>query len=824
MDRYAEVAVDAPTTSARTFSYRIPESLVVRKGDLVRVPFGRRTLHGIVFEINDQPQVLETRDVIEVENPIPCLTEISLNLARWISFYYVCSLFEAASHMLPPGGRVRAKTLLHIDGSVAKDIETNLTTFQKLVVERIRNKGKLDQQTLVRAYGQKARRTIAFLIQKKILLQTQLQNRPTAGPKHVVVFNITDKGRNEGSFWISVNSKRAPKQVALLSKFILENRPIGLYELRKEYGDSTIKGLVSKEYIRKRLQIIRRNPLHGQPIHHSSSIRLTESQKKIVGTINKSFDHKDNASKVFVLQGVTGSGKTEIYLDATAHCLSQGKKSVILVPEIILTHQTVQRFVSRFPGKVAILHSGLTAGERFDQWWQTKHGDYDIVIGTRSAIFAPVSNLGLIILDEEHEWTYKQHDSDPRYHARDVALKLAQLTGSTTVLGSASPDIVSYHAALKGRVRLLTLPDRVREKKPIETLPSTPENVIVVKSPLAKVEVVDMRQELRDGNRDIFSRHLHKAMNTCLDRDQQMILFINRRGSSFHVQCRHCGLSIRCRRCEVSLTYHSSLDRLICHYCGYRCQAPRQCPQCLRYTISYSGAGTQSVTETVVSKFPGVSVLRLDSDVAHTAANHRRLLDQFSRGDASVLVGTQMITKGLHFPNVTLVGVMSADIGLNIPDFRSSERVFQLLCQVAGRAGRGESEGSVVVQTYQPDNYAIRTAAAQDYQSFYSHEINYRREQGNPPFNKLVRLLYSNTNQSRSELEAERLANLLKLERDASGHSDIDVLGPTPALLSKLRGRYRWQLLLRGTSPRTLLDRVIIPNTWTIDIDPVSLI
>ena len=505
-----------------------------------------------------------------------------------------------------------------------------------------------------------------------------------------------------------------------------------------------------------------------------------------------------------------------MYLDAVGECLKLGKKAIVMVPEISLTPQTVERFASRFPGKVAVLHSGLAPGERFDQWWKVRRGEYGVVVGSRSAVFAPQPDLGLVVIDEEHEWTYKQHDASPRYHARAVALKLAELTGAVVLLGSASPDVQSYRRARRGSVRLLQLPERIIDGA--EAVPSGRGE-----HGLAPVQIVDMRTELREGNRHIFSRVLKDALIECAAAGSQAILFLNRRGSASYVQCRACGLALRCRSCDVAMAYHRDIDRLLCHYCGDRRIPPSRCPGCLRYGMVYHGIGTKTVVDEVVKLLPGKSVMRWDRDAVSNARAHHELLERFRSQKAQVLVGTQMIAKGLHFPSVTLVGVVLADVGLGVPDFRAGERTFQLLYQVAGRSGRGAEAGRVIVQTYQPDNYAIKAAAAQDYRLFYDQEIGYRKEHGNPPFSRLVRLSYSHVNGAKCEREAGRLYRLLSGEQASWGLSDVEILGPTPAHPARVRGHYRWQLVVRGTDPRVLLDKVTIPHGWDVDVDPVGL-
>ena len=406
-----------------------------------------------------------------------------------------------------------------------------------------------------------------------------------------------------------------------------------------------------------------------------------------------------------------------------------GKRGIFLVPEIALTPQTVHRLNARFPGKIAVLHSRLSVGERFDQWWRIRDGAYDIVVGPRSALFSPLPDLGLIVIDEEHEWTYKQQDATPYYHTREVSLKMAAIADAVVVMGSATPDVETYFKAKRGEYTLLELPYRIipsLEGSPYAAANGTPGKGIAERQgegDLAHVEICDMRQELKEGNRSIFSRSLESALSRCVDRGEQAILFINRRGSATVVQCRDCGHALRCRRCSVTLTYHATDTRLVCHQCNRRSRLPRGCPQCRSPRIRHLGIGTQRVVEEIGRLLPDVTTLRWDRDTAHAPRAHESILGRFLQGEAQVLIGTQMVAKGLHMPNVTLVGVVLADIGLNLPDFRAGERAFQLLCQVAGRAGRGISPGTVIIQTYNPANYAVEAAAKQDYQLLYGKEV-----------------------------------------------------------------------------------------------------
>ena len=808
--RFAEVAVDAPAGFARTFSYSIPEGLSVQPGQLVRVPFGAQRLQGMVFSLEDTPQVPQTRNIIAAASDEPLLSADQLQLATWISGYYMCPLMDAAALMMPPGRRVRSRAVFS-PGEHADTEDLSLTPLQQRVLDYVRRRGEVDEARLAAALGESARASAARLARRGVLERRTSERRPTARPLRRKRLRLTD---GEGlRRWLS-DAERHEKQAALARRLLSGKAPLLLSEANAQYGSHSVNRLVSTGCVEKEEATFERNPLAGRSFQTVAPPVLTPEQEEVASEIRAVLADESASPRTFLLQGVTGSGKTEVYLDAVEECRSLGKRAIALVPEIALTHQTIERFSARFPGRVAVLHSGLTPGERFDQWWGIRRGDYDVVIGTRSALFAPQPDLGLVVIDEEHDWNYKEANVSPRYHARDVALKLCELSGAALVMGSATPDVCTYYMGRRGPVGLRHLPHRVRAGA------GTPRTE---RAPLARVALVDMKEELRAGNRGMFSRGLTRAIERNLAASEQIILFLNRRGAAAFRQCRRCGFSLRCRRCDVSLAYHNSLDRLLCHHCGYRRRVPQKCPSCLSFQLSYYGFGVQSVEEEVKRLFPGVSVARWDSDAVSGARAHARVAESFGSGEADVLVGTQMVTKGLHFPSVTLVGVVSADVGLNVPDFRAGERAFQLLCQVAGRAGRGENPGTVIVQTYQPDNYAVSAAAAQDYQRFYRQEMAHRYAQTNPPYTKLIRLVYSHLNAQTAEGAAHRFARALREQREAWGLSDVELLGPTPAYPARVRARYRWQVLLRGPEPRRLLDTVAVPNGWTVDVDPVTL-
>ena len=513
---------------------------------------------------------------------------------------------------------------------------------------------------------------------------------------------------------------------------------------------------------------------------------------------------------VFLLHGVTGSGKTEVYLQAFRRAIELGKKGIMLVPEIALTPQTIGRFWERFPGRVAVLHSGLTVRERYDEWRSVQEGQFDIVIGSRSAALAPMPNVGLIVIDEEQEWTYKQESPAPRYHAREVAIERARRENAVVLLGSATPDVGSMYAAFRNETTLLELPGRI-------TTDAAGSDTGWTERPLADVEIVDLRQELLDGNRSMFSRALRQSMSDALSRGEQAILFVNRRGAGQAVQCRACGYTAKCRRCTTVMTYHAD-ERIVCHLCGDRRRSPTRCPRCRRNTIRPIGVGTERVAAEAEVAFPGARVIRWDSDAVSEARGHEPILAGFVNRRADILVGTQMIAKGLDLPAVTVVGVVNADIGLHSPDFRASERIFQLLCQVAGRAGRGHAPGRVIVQTYEPENQAIQAAAAQDYRQFYMTETQFRRQLRYPPYSRMARLTCARNSRRDAQSGAEQLARALRFEIRSRGIMNTRIIGPAPAQWERLRGRYRWQITILADEPTELLETVALPPGWNVSM------
>jgi primosomal protein N' (replication factor Y) len=811
--KYAEVAVNSPIAQRRSFCYSIPPELKVDIGQAIWVPFGSKILQGIVVKVSDYPSFEVTKEISGLITSFPLLSPAHIELAFWLNKHYLSPLFDAVALMLPPGFERRLATILQL---LPQHIDLSQLSSEQIQVIRLleSKKDKVDIRELERRFGKKRTESITQqLLRRRLVVKSQQLEETKVKPRLITHLELQIGPGDAEAEVIRLRRAKADNQAAVLEFLIKRLQPFPLPELRKSIAcQKTVIESLKKRGLISVIEVeVRRDPLAHLRITPASPPKLTPSQEAVWQKIRNSIVQCNlhMSPSVFLLHGVTGSGKTEIYLRALAEIIAQGKRGICLVPEIALTVQTIERFTSRFPGRVAVLHSGLSLGEQFDEWHRIKEGGCDVVIGPRSALFAPQPALGLIIIDEEHEWTYKQSDKSPRYHARDAAIKLAALTGAVVILGSATPDVETFYKAQQGEFQLIELKERITPYGP---------------SPLPEVEVVDLRDELKAGNRSLLSRSLVGAMTEALAHQEQIILFLNRRGTATFVQCRDCGFVFRCSRCTTSLTYHSATRKLVCHHCRYSVPLPAECPQCLSPHLRFLGIGTQRVEEEVRHFFPQARILRWDRDVTSGRRAHEELLTKFRAHEADILIGTQMIAKGLDLPQITVAGVISADTGLNLPDFRAGERTFQLLCQVAGRAGRGFIPGRVIIQTYSPDHYAITSASRHDYLAFYGQEINYRRQFGYPPFSQLANLTFSHTNETICVKEAERMSRLLAAEKDRRGIPDLRLIGPVPAFTPRVRGRYRWQLVLCGTGLDDFLTDITFPRGWIVDIDPVGVV
>ncbi len=759
---YASVIIDVPAKEIdRPFEYLVPPEMVDRiaVGSVTVVPFARTTRLGYVVGLTDRP-VMERHLEIEgfVEEP-PVFSEALGKLAIWTADKYICSISDVIRLMLPPGrGR-------------------------RLSRQKVNDKWTYS------------------ISQPQVNVKTE---------EHVKLI-VTKEEAEEAAAGLS----GAPKQRRAL--MALKDGEMPAHRIYSYLGisRSSLKSLEAKGLIEFFRSSTFREPDFTYPEELPLDLKLTKDQSVALEAINEGA-RQDKG--IFLLQGVTGSGKTEVYLRAIDTALKAGRGSITLVPEIALTPQTVGRWRTRFGDHVAVLHSGLGLGERYDQWRRIRTGEYKIVVGARSAVWAPVRNLGLVVIDEEQENSYKQ-DRTPRYHARDVAIERARLEGATVVLGSATPSIESRFKADKNDYKLLVLPKRIAER------------------PMPEVEIIDMKTAQRAGQSGYLSETLLNELTETIERQEKAILFLNRRGFANFVICRDCGHVIYCTRCNVSLTYHRATKTLVCHHCGHEEPAPSVCPACGSRGVGFFGAGTERIEDELKELFPKIPVTRMDSDTTVGKDSHRRRLLAFKEGAGGILLGTQMIAKGLDFPDVTLVGVVNADTALNLPDFRAGERTFQLMMQVGGRAGRGSRPGRVLVQTYNPDNYAVKALVAGDYEAFYETEVTLRDALDYPPFSELINIGLSGAEETAVEETAERIATDLREAAEAGAVKGIrEILGPAPAPISRLKNRWRWHIVLKtdgASGPRDYLrEHLRLPSNKNkksavsviFDVDPVSLL
>ncbi|QHT61828.1 primosomal protein N' [Paenibacillus lycopersici] len=864
----ARVIVDVPSRATdRPFDYAIPADMEgwVEVGSRVGVPFGGRVLQGFVVGIAPFADIDAKRlkPIAELLDHIPPLSPDLVELAQWIGDKYCCPLTTALQAMIPSALKGKADSVV----SLSEDAkEEDAGQLQLDVAEPwfqyIRQHGEVRLALLQERFPGAAAGIKAAIRRGALTEEVSIRDRLKVR-KVLTVFppDNPDAVRAE----LAAATPRAAKQQEAARYMLANPTPIALAALAQELGATTgtIRGAAEKGWLSIRETEQRRDPYAGRGFKRTEPLPLTEGQQTVFGELAEALDNE--ASRVFLLHGVTGSGKTEVYLQAIARCLLAERQAIVLVPEIALTPQMVERFKGRFGDSVAVLHSRLSSGERYDEWRKIREGRAEVAVGARSAVFAPFRRVGLIIIDEEHESSYKQEES-PKYHARDVAVQRARQHGAIVVLGSATPSLESFAAASASRGQAdraayaspsghtgqtdygspavrTGQPDQAGDrsaaaKRGAALLPM-PDRV--AGRPLPKVHLVDMRDELKGGNRSMFSRQLHEALLQRLERGEQSVLLLNRRGYSTFVMCRSCGYTAQCPHCDISLTYHQKSRALRCHYCGHAEQAPEKCPSCESEHIRFFGTGTQRVEEELAKLFPGIRVIRMDVDTTTEKGSHEKWLTMFGERQADVLLGTQMVAKGLDFPYVTLVGVIAADTSLHLPDFRAAEKTFQLLTQVAGRAGRHELPGEVIVQTYNPEHYAIISAQHHDYSAFVQEELKHRRFMAYPPFCRLILVTLSHEQLALVVSEGEKLAATLRdLARAAGirgsdegdGSRFIDILGPVASPIPRMKDRYRFQCMIKyrgSTGAAELLKQAISlvsgsngqpAVTMSVDVDP----
>ncbi len=842
--KYARLAVNVPHVQG-IFDYHLPEETQdnFKLGQLVEVPFGRQSVQGVIIEFPEKPAVTQTKAIQKILDPTPVVTQRQIELAQYISRETLSPLGVTLQAMIPAGLSVQSDSTYRL----AEESEILLEEGQPLLPEPspsqsrlldlLIKRGPLRGRQIDRALPQKNwRKTAGSLTRRGIIKSQSTLADPSVKPKYERRLQFIGDLESTHDQMDDLARKGYPEALArrqrALQLIMEQPEPVALSTLYDKTGANLndLKILIKRELASIIEVPVLRDPLADLVITPQSAPKLTPGQKEVWQLILEGFQSTN--SKPYLLHGVTGSGKTEIYLRAVEETIAAGKQAIIMVPEIALTPQTVTRFMSRFPDRVGVFHSELSPGERYDTWRLARHGALDIVVGPRSAIFTPFPDLGLIVVDECHDDSYYQGDISPRYHALHTAIYLAKISNAVCILGSATPDVTSRYEGERGNWNYLALPQRILAHRnsirvqlnqaahdlTFSRYQDLDDDLLMTDLPF--VNIIDMRIELKAGNRSIFSRELQENLSETLRKNQQAILFLNRRGSATYIFCRDCGHSLRCPRCETSLTSHLTDNELRCHLCGYRRNIPKTCPKCRSQRIRHLGTGTQQVETALKKLFPEVRTLRWDRDTTRKKGAHWEIMEKFSSHQADVLIGTQMLAKGLDLPLVTLVGVVLADSGLNLPDFRASERTFQVLTQVAGRAGRSPLGGEVILQTFDPDHFVIKAAADHDYKDFYKQELEHRRSLGYPPFLKIIRLEIRDKNPKLAEKKARVFAATLQGWIEKEGFQSTRLVGPTPAYFSKVRGEWRWQILIKGPNPLALISNHQPSPEWIIEADP----
>jgi primosomal protein N' (replication factor Y) len=805
MPDFADILPDLGRPLSQVFTYRVPEALRsrIRVGAQVLVPFGQRDVVGIVAAVREESDRAGLRDIESVFEDAPALPDDALALARWMADYYLCELGEAIRPFLPQGTTYRIQRFFSLTGEPVPD-SLRARGDVAVLLRHIEAEGEVSLGALRQKLpAARVFPALRALKSRGVIVERASLRPPEAKAKQVRVLSLS-ASPEEIAQYCEKHARRSPARVAVL-RAAMDAGPLPPAELAQRAGVSlsAVQALVKQCLLKAEMMAMRRVPWAEESGRASAPPTLTSDQAAAVDAVIDAIDADRHES--FLLYGVTASGKTEVYLHAIERVLALGRQAIVLMPEISLTAQAVGIYRSRFGDRVAILHSSLSLGERWDEWQRVRDGEAAVTIGARSALFAPTPNLGLIVIDEEHETSYKQEQA-PRYHARETALRRGELNHCPVVLASATPALESFYAAEMGRHRLLRLPTRVEAR------------------PLPQVRLVDRRESA--PRPAILSGPLRQAIGARLAAGEQVILFLNRRGYATFLLCPACGEAVRCPDCGVSLTYHREQHQVRCHHCGLARAAPTVCANCKGHNIRFSGFGTERVEKELAELFPRARLGRLDRDTTAHKGSHLEIVGRFRSAETDILIGTQMVAKGFDFPGVTLVGVISADTSLNVPDFRAAERTFQLLTQVSGRSGRGDKPGEVVVQTFQPDHYSVIAASRQDYEGFYRGEIETRRELNYPPFSQIANLVATANTEADAQARAEKIAAAIRENADA-----LDVLGPAAAPIAKLRGKHRWHLLVRArpgalqSSLRAALSTLgdLPALGLTVDVDPVSL-
>ncbi len=843
MSKYADIAL--PVAVEKTFTYLVPPELQQSATVGVRaiVPFGRKFATGLIVGLPATSTIAGLRPIKDIIDPSPLVSDELLHLCNWISDYYFAPLGEVLKAAIPHGFSSGSRKVVQTSFSAtdeAIEILTKRTPKRAKLLTLLRKQGPMLSTELQKKVGLKNINVVVNEMVKAGYLESEemiMRPKQTAREKEYVLLDKADDKRLDVELRsISPRKKNARQLLTSIQSYKEQGiREIALTDLLKNSRVSS----KSLAHFRTSglLTVVRREVSRHQEYgteQQTLNIVLNAIQQQVLRKLNEATD--SGVHKTFLLHGVTGSGKTQVYIEAIRYCLERGKSAIVLVPEISLTPQIVRRFKSHFGNLVGVVHSRISAGERYDVWRLARRGDYRIIIGPRSAIFAPLSNIGLIVVDEEHEASYKQFDSTPRYNARDAAIVRGKHINAVVVLGSATPSAESYFNATTGNYVLLEMPGRIDEVR-------MPEVAIVDMTAERKREYNALKESLPETRREKLREYQQSSISSCLrtkieerlNRKEGIILLQNRRGFAPFIECVDCGYTETCTNCNVTLTYHLAKKHLRCHYCGLVRAPHAQCPECFGPNIQLRGIGTQRVETELATLLPQARVLRMDLDTTSRKGAHDRLLRKFGDGDADILLGTQMVGKGLDFPRVTLVGVVSADTQMLLPDFRATERTFQLLTQVAGRSGRSALQGEVIIQTHQPQHYALQHVVDHDFSTFIAQELQARRELDYPPFSRLVLIEAKGKKEEQVRQEAERFTKLLKGTNGA-----FTVLGPSPAVIGKIKNQYRWHIIVKNKKAsdpsgshlrralRTALTSFQHKAQRTvrliIDVDPVGLL
>ncbi len=803
---------------SREFDYLVPDELCdkVAVGMRVIVPFGARnsSAEGIVVRLCDSSSLEKVKPIKSLADSEAALSMEQIELCKWMQRKYLCTFSQAYKQVRPPrmSTKIRLWLILkeEFDASLHK-----LTPVQKRIIDELKERdGAADYNEIAECIGGRGIKSAAYALSDIGAIELCENFRDSISIKYIRKARLECSIDDGYAVADELFARRAHVQANMLLTLCDSGDMICSDLVSATDGNyASLNSLREKGFVSIYKERVVREAYNSDKYKSTGAYVPTDEQRPIIEYL-KGITERREFERI-LLRGVTGSGKTEVFLQAIEHCISLGRQAIMLVPEISLTPQMVERFVGRFGERVAVMHSGLSLGERYDQWSRMKSGEVSVVVGARSAVFAPFDNIGIIILDEQHESSYKS-DSAPRYHAADVAEQRAKKSGAPVLLASATPDISTYYRAINGEYTLFEMNKRYNENA------------------MPKARIVDMRSELFDlHNNSPISIRLQEEIRLNLQKGEKTVLFLNRRGYNTFVSCRECGAVIECENCSIARTYHKKTDKLVCHYCGDMIDNVKECPSCGSKYVRFFGTGTQRIEDEIKKLFPEARVLRMDFDTTSQKGGHEMILDKFKRGEADILLGTQMVTKGLDFPDVTLVGVLAADTALNVDDFRAGEKCFSLITQVCGRAGRGEIEGRAIIQTYQPQNRTINFAKEQSYIEFYENEIIYRRRMDYPPFCDIVCIMLSGEKEQDVKDEIENIGEILKGEQQINPNI-IKILGPAPAPIHKIKNKFRYRVILKvksGDAILPLLSKINeaheesrIKNSISIDINPNNMI